>query len=449
MSQPHRAGPTPWPLLEAAFRGALRVPFYARWLAAAGVEPAAIDSADAFQAQVPLLRKGDLYRPDLPMHELCRDGALGRPVAVMTSSGFTGRNSFGLLTPAEAAGLQAAGDAVLDHLFEAGARPPLLLNGFGMGIAIPTTLTVGATGPRPDLVLRLLETFGGYFEQVVILADPHVLKAIVDDGNAAGVDWAGFGVSLFSGEDWLPETLRTYLCQETGMDPERPDGPRKYLQTMGLTELGLLLFLESPDAVRLRRAAMGDPALRRLLFGSDRAAVPSLFHYDPRRFHLESVGTELVVSTLLPEVPMPLIRYACGDQGQPIDSAELAAGLRDLGRADLLPRSPLPLAWSSGRLGVDPGAAPPLRLDTLRHNLYRDVATARALTGHFTRSSPVVPSVLRVQLRRGLAPSAELTAAVAAALCDDAPGVTVELVPWGAYHEGLTLDFERKFAHTA
>lgn len=443
----HLSGPTPWPLLEAAFRGALAVPFYARLLASAGVDPAGIDCAAAFHDQVPLLRKGDLYRPDVPMADLCRGGELGRPAAVMTSSGFTGQNSFGLLTLAETVGLRAAGDEVLTALFDAAARPPLLINGFGMGIAIPTSFTVGATGPRPDLVLRVLKQFGRYFGQVVILGDPHLLKAVVDDGNAAGVDWENCCLSLFSGQDWLPETLRTYLCRETGMDPERPDGPRKYVQTMGLTELGLLLFLESPDSVRLRRAALADPALRRLLFGNEAAAVPSLFHYDPRRFHLEAVDGELVVTTLSPDLAAPLVRYACGDQGEPIDGATLAAGLANLGREDLLPRWPLPLAWTSGRLGADAGAEPALRLATLRHNLYRDIAAARAVTGHFTRSSPTSPSRVRVQLRRGVTPSGALTGALARALFDGRAGVELVLVPWGEYHEGLTLDFERKFAH--
>jgi hypothetical protein len=454
---PTAAAALVWPAIRGAFDAALESPRYQALLAAVGVDPAAILDLETFCAKVPLIRKADLFADSIPFQDLCRGGSLGNPRELMASSGFSGHNAFGVLTPEEDAKIEAAIDDGFAMLFAADQHKTLIVNAFGMGIHLRTAYTLVATGPRPDLVLSVLRKFGRYFEQVIILGDPHLLKWVVDDGNAVGMRWDTLNISFLSGEDWLPETLRSYICAETGIDTDVPGSQRRFLRTMGLTELGLLLFFESPELVRLRRLAQQHKTLRQALFGSESAVVPSLFHFDPRRFYVESVpgpsGPELVFTTLSLTMLVPLIRYASGDLGQPINGAALTPVLACLGLANAQPLLPLPLAWTTGRMGLQGLGTHPIGQDAIRHALYADIPLARSLTGHFALHRTAAGEELAVQLRPGVAEATGLQMALSDALtqADPKPAMqslpAVRLYPYEGYPVGMALDFERKFRH--
>ncbi len=447
---PPAADGTVWETVQAAFRNALESPRYADLVRAAGVVPGEIISVEMFRSRVPVVRKSDLFRDDIPFHRLCRGGALGNPRAVLASSGFSGNNSFAAIGREQAGWSEGGVDAALNGLFAADRVETLVINALAMGVAVPTGHTYSATGPRPDLVLNVLGKFGRYFGQTIIIGDPHLLKNLVDDGNRSGVDWPALGVSFASGGDWMPETLRSYICHETDIDPDQPLGPRKYVQTMGLTEVGLLAFFETAETIRLRRAALTDVTLREALFGSVRLAVPSLFAFDPTQLYIEhleaSAGPELVFTTLGSDLLVPLIRYASGDLGRPVALEALDAAIGGSGRADLRPTLPLPLVWTAGRMQTlgEHG----LRQDDMRHGLYSDIATARQLTGHFTVHEDAGREQVAVQLRKGVEPGGALTEAVTDALF---PGSTadlpVRLYRYADYPFAMELSFEVKFNH--
>lgn len=445
--------PNPDPLL-AAFHAATQAPYYRQLLAEQGLDPASIRTREVFHQRVPLTDKGKVFRPGRSALDLFRGGGLEAVAEISVSSGFSGAPSFGVGSAQEIELIQGAIDGALAELFGADEGRLLLVNGFGMGIQVRTRHCQSATGPRPDLMLAVTEAFSPQFDRTLILGDPHLLKQVVDDGNARNIDWQARQVSFLSGQDWLPETLRSYICRESGIDPDEPGSGRKYLQTMGLTELGLMLFIESELCVRIRRQAFRDPAVRTRLVGSETPATPSIFHYDPRRFHIESSpgddGPRLVCTALSPGNPIPMVRYLTGDIGAPIDPS----------RIDELPASahsaaalPLPFAWTSGRLGAVAAGAARVHTGRLRELLYSDIAVARQLTGNFLVSSNGTHPVVTIQLRPGVRPSvgvdATLESLAAMACIGQSPLPKVDVRGFGEYPSAPFLDYERKFRHSS
>lgn len=431
-----------------AFRAALRSPHYADLLAQGLIDPSEVRTLADFERLVPVIGKDQLFGSVVPFHRLCVDGRLPSIHSVMISSGFSGRFTFAVTTTDEVNETVNAIDETLDLYFGTRQTPTLIINALAMGIHFPTRQTLAETGPRSDSVLHILEHFGPYFEQVIIVADPHVLKEIVDDGNHTRIAWQARNVSFVAGGDWMPETLRSYIHAQTGI-PD--DAHRVLVQTMGLTELGLNILTESRETIRLRRIAGTDARLRDALFPGTGAAVPSLFHYDPRRFYIESIphpgGRELVFTSLLPKA-VPMVRYAPGDLGEVISRQALADMLTTCGHEALMPSLPLPCAWVCGRASRLTTAPGGLHTETLRHGLYSDPAVAAAVTGHFTVHTPAGSQRAAVQLRRGTAPCAALQQATQRALFSAAAAtLPTDLYTYDDYPFGRTLDHERKFRH--
>jgi len=430
-----------------AFRAALQSPHYCELLSAAGVTPSRVDSLAAFSALVPIIRKDQLFNAQVPFHRLCAGGELGQVGSVMVSSGFSGNNAYAVATAQEIAATVDGIDAALDLFFGVARTPTLLINAFPMGIHLPTSHPLGETGPRSDLVLKLLTQFGSYYAQTVILADPHVLKKIVDEGNETAIDWPAQNVSFVAGEDWLPQTLRAYIHTRTGI---ADDSTRVLIGTMGLTELGLNLFFETRETIRLRRFAGADPGLRNALCPGASAAVPSIFHYDPTRLFVESTphpeGRELVLTCLSGPRRVPMIRYATGDLGDVRSPQQVSAALGARGLGHLQPTLPLPLAWVAGRASGIATATGRLRAEDLRHGIYSDPAVAHAVTGHFT----IRADRAAVQLRRGVMASAALRQATQRALFSAVDTLLpTQLYSYDDYPFAKDLDYQSKFHHSA
>ena len=92
-----------------------------------------------------------------------------------------------------------------------------------MGVRVPTSLPVADTSVRRDMALAIFRQFSSEFDQMIILSDPHFLKKILEEGVEQGIDWKRENVHLITGEDWMPETFRSYLGSLLGTDWERMD----------------------------------------------------------------------------------------------------------------------------------------------------------------------------------------------------------------------------------
>ena len=439
-------------LLKAFQRVASRMPAYADILKNAGCPPEKVSSIAAFKDSVPLICKEDIF-PKYDIQDICMDGSVDRMRGAMSSSGFSGIFSFGINTLENQRNAVKAIDATLDYIFDISRKKTLFINSLAMGVGVPTSLPVAGTGVRSDMALAILRKFSPVFEQIIIISDPHFLKKILEDGAEQGIDWKRENVHLITGQDWVPETFRSYLGSMLGTDWESME--RGLIGgNMGTAELDLSLFHESRDSIRIQRAALADKRLRYALYGEGCDIQPTLFHYYPHRTFLEVVESgdgspELVVSMVGDDLLMPLIRYNMKDVGRIHPYNEIKTILHDCGYGHLCPALKLPMLSVRGRkahaLSAGDGSSP-VTAEAVKQGIYQDGAVAALTTGYFRLSLGEDACVIEVQLKKGvsLSPNHETAFRKAISHSVEAP-FTLQIYPYQSFPYSMELDYERKF----
>jgi len=437
-------------LLKAFQRTAARVPAYKDILKMAGCGPEKVTSIAAFKDMVPMISKEDVF-PKYPIQDLCLDGSIGRIRSAMSSSGFSGVYSFGINTDENHRNAVKAIDTALDYIFEISNKKTLFMNCLPMGVRVPTSLPVADTSVRWDMALSIFKKFSPEFDQVIMLSDPHFLKIILEEGIEQGIDWKNKNIHLVTGEDWVPETFRSYLGSILGTDWDRMD--RGLIGgTMGVAELDLNLFHESRDSIRIQRAALVDKKLRYALYGEGCDVQPTLFHYYPHRTYLETVESdggspELVVSMLSDALLIPLIRYNVNDVARIYSYNEIATILKDCGYGHLCPELKLPLVSVGGRknraLIIKNSSIAP---EAIKQGIYTDFAVAASTTGYFRLSTKDDSSVIEVQLKKGVESSPEVEKAFVKAISTHvSASFELQLYAYQNFPYSMELDYERKF----
>jgi phenylacetate-CoA ligase len=440
-------------LLKAFQRAALRVPAYKEMLKNAGCLPEQVTSIAAFKRLVPLIAKEDVF-PHYSIKEVCLDGSISRIRSAMSSSGFSGIFSFGINTDENHRNAVKAIDTALDYIFHTSRKKTLFINSLPMGVRVPTSLPVADTSVRWDMALAIFRKFSPEFDQIIILSDPHFLKKILEEGIEQGIDWKRENVHLITGEDWMPETFRSYLGSLLGTDWERMD--RGVIGgTMGVAELDLNLFHESQDTIRIQRAALADQRLRYALYGQGCEVQPTLFHYYPHRTFLEIVASgdgspELVVSMLSDALLIPLMRYNVNDVAQLYSYNELKTILHDCGYGHLCPELKLPLIAVGGRnnraLVIDNASLAP---EAVKQGIYANFSAAALTTGYFRISVQESGFLIEIQLRRGIASSPLHERALRDAIEKFVPvAFRLQAYPYQSFPYSMELDYERKFKNS-
>jgi phenylacetate-CoA ligase len=435
--------------LDAFANAATRVPAYRTLLRESGVRLEEIQSPTDFQG-LPVLEKHNTFqRFEVP--DLCIDGVLGRPGAVLTSSGHSGIFAFGL-TDADA--MQPTVEWVddsLDYLFGVRSRPSLLINCLPMGVKVPTqACTLAETSVRPDMAVGLVKAFGRHFAQIIFVGEAAFLKHVLEMGISRGVDWRTHTVQVILGEEPLAENARRYLGEILGHDLRQPEKGIVF-SSMGVAELGLNLFFEVPPVaplVLLRRLLHDDPALRQQVLGPTEV-VPSLFTYDPQRIFVEfDASQRLILTTLNLKLRIPLIRYAPGDQGSLV---HLPPKLRPVLEAhglswNMLQAVPIVAIHGRGQHATAGGA--PVYPEAVKEGIYHDTALAELTTANFRLVSGATAATIRIQLSPGVAPSSAIEDRFRAAIAHyvNAP-YSVACEPYEDFGSGMALDYERKFQY--
>lgn len=437
------------PVLSIFQVAAQRVPAYRRILAEAGVRPEQILSLDDFLALVPILDKnGTFYR--FPLAELCLDGELGRPSAVLTSSGHSGRFSFGLYERERADAESRHIDDVLDAFFSVRSRPTLLINCLPMGVKVTTrACTLAETSVRADMVTAIVRGFGEHYEQIIIVGDTAFVKHVVELGQQEGVDWPGMQVHVIVGEEPIAENARKYLelmlgIGEIGFDQGFVGS------SMGVAELGLNLFVELPGTVSLRRVLHEDARARQALLGPDATHVPMLFTYDPSRVFVETLPDgRLVLTPLDAGRRVPLVRYATGDIASLVGPEDFE-GLDAVEDAWLQDLKGLGLAMVHGRGRGATAGGVTVHPEQVKEGLYLEPELARLTTANFRLTSGSSQVTARVQLSPGMTANPQLERAYEQAIARYAPApVAVVCETYAAFSGGMALDYERKFDYLA
>lgn len=428
------------PAISAFQLAADEVPAYARILAEAGVDPAGIDNLDDFISRVPVIDKARTFG-NFPVAELCRRGNPGRLAGVLTSSGHSGQFAFGLYDADSAASESRRIDDALDMLFDIRSRPTLLVNCLPMGVKVLTRqCTVAETSVRPDMVTALIAEFAHLYEQVILVGEASFIKLVLELGHSRRIDWKKLLVHVIAGEEPLAENARQYLEDMLGIDADRPE-TGMIGSSMGVAELGLNLFFEFPQLVALRRRLHKDQACRHAILGEGATTAPMLFTYDPSRIHVEVLDdNELVISTLDPTRPLPLIRYSTGDKATFLAPELLAAMLGEL------PSQPVLMVHGRGQCALAGEDEKPVYPEQVKEGLYHDHALAGLVTGNFRLSSGPQRAQVRIQLSPAVAPPPEVSERFAEAISRyvTAP-ISVTCEKYEDFAGGMALDYERKF----
>jgi phenylacetate-coenzyme A ligase PaaK-like adenylate-forming protein len=435
------------PVISTFQKAAADVPAYQQILQKTGVDPAGINSLEDFCAKVPVLDKQSTFG-SFPVVQLCRGGHLGRPAGVLTSSGHSGQFAFGIYGMADAQGEVEQIDNALDLLFQVRSKPTLLINCLPMGVQVPTrACTLAQVSVREDMATVLVKELAQHYEQIILVGETAFIKQVLELGLRQGIDWQKILVHVIVGEEPLAENARKYLGSILGSDMHQPQSGI-IGSSMGVAEVGLNLFFEFPELIILRRMLHETPQIRHALFPDAPASVPMLFTYNPERIFLEIIGNnELVVTTLDPQRPLPLIRYRTGDVAQLINLEALAQVIPPL-KEKISALGEFPLIAVAGRGEAILAGETPVFPEEVKEGIYHDPDLAAKTTGNFRLSSGPDRGVLRIQLSPGVAEEPELALRFTQAISHyvTAP-LAVQCQAYESFRDGMILDYERKFAY--
>ena len=419
---------------------------YRKIIEGQSIRPGDIRTLEEFRKRIPVIDKNNFFSV-FPLNEIIAQGYFKKIKNIMTSSGFSGRFAFGADLRDGARTGRFFVDTALDLLFSTTRKKTFLINCTPMGVHVETSLPLAETSVRSDMAIALLQKVSAFYEQTIIIGDPYFIKKLVEEGCEAGIPWKKLAVSLVLGQDWFPESLRSYLASLMDIDPDT-ETDRLILGTMGLTELGLNVFHETPETVKIRRMAQRDDPFREKLFGTEKAACGYLFHYYPMRFFIEEYTDSSLLFTILSKsAAIPLIRYYSGDCGKLISYNNLSKLLAGFKMEHLNPVLKLPLVTMTGRssncLRLESSTIYP---EDLKLGLYEDWNAARQVTGYFVLSAERDLPVIEVQLKPDIVPSATLYSLYSKALQQYVkPELKIKLYRYNDFPYGMELNYEKKF----
>ena len=443
--------PTEARLLHAFRSAAAGLAWYRTLLDERGVGVDEIVDLESFSRCCPALNKRNTFER-FPLDQLIATTAISDIAAVLTSSGHGRRFSFGLSTRDQAAASGQMIDDALDDAFQVRSRSTLAINCLPMGVGFSSEcMTVATTSVREDMAMALVGTFGQYYDQIVIVADPLFIKRLTDFAAAAATDWRRHRVHVVLGEEIFGEHARGYVAACLGQDADHPERGH-IISSFGVGELGLHLCYETPATIAVRRAAWTNPGVARDLLAVENgaSAIPMIFTFNPLRTFIEVTEPDargygqLTISMLDAELPLPLLRYQTGDVARLLDADETSGVLRRHGLdvPEALPRTLLALEGRASETLPDGS-----HVGAYKDALYADHAVARQLTGAFRLIASEDGCTMHVQLAPSHEPAADLERRILQALPASARPVRLVVWPYDRFPFGMTIDYERKFSY--
>lgn len=427
---------------------ARHIPAYRKLLSEKGISSRKIDGLQSFKSSIPVLTKENFFEP-YPFEAFIPKGQMDKVDLVTSSSGFSGKMAYGIVSKQASKKMRFGVDLTLDLLFKASEKKTFLINCAPMGVHVETSAALAETSVRSDMAISLLKKVAPSYDQTVIVGDPHFLKKLLEEGTEAGIDWKKLQVSLISGQDWMPESLRTYLASILELDIEDEKDRGIYL-TMGMTELGLNVFHESRETVLIRRLCKNDQGMQKQILGTQTPACPVIFHYYPMRTFIEEhANGELLFSILDKDAILPLMRYSTGDMGSVMEYTKISS-LLSKSHPDLIPKLHLPLGLMKGRskniLGSE---GKEFQVEMLKEGLYEDVEAAHAVTGYFHLEAKNGHWQAMIQLKQQIKKNKQLSQKISASFlkytqCD----ISVSVNSYDEFPYGKELNYEKKFSCT-
>lgn len=298
-----------------------RVPAYKDFLKSHGVRAGAVKTIADFR-QLPVTDK-DTYLRVYPLPALCWDGKLTpKQWMIASTSGSTGKPFYFPRQKWQDYEFAFTLELLLRDFFTIEKKSTLFIDCFAMGVWIggmymyqalkyiadsgQFTLSIITPGSYKEEAIKAVEQLAGEFDQVIIGGYAPLVKDLLDDGVAYGLDWKKYKVKFFFAAEGFSETFRDYVLQQVG-------APNPYLSSFnhyGTADLGTMSH-ETPLSILLRRLATKNNALYQSVFLASNNQ-PTLTQFIPEIFFFEEVYKGLVCSSFS---GLPLVRYDLKDRG--------------------------------------------------------------------------------------------------------------------------------------
>ncbi|MBA7519556.1 hypothetical protein ES705_11635 [subsurface metagenome] len=407
-----------------------------------------IKDLNDFQAKVPVLNKQNFFNT-YSFSELLGKNRDKMKLA-MSSSGFSGNFAFGFSSEKALKSGRMGVDTTLDYWFNISNKRTFLINCAPMGVHIETSLPLAETSVRSDMALSLLKKIAPQYDQTILVGDPHFLKKLIEDGDEQKIDWKKLQLSMITAQDWLPESLRTYLAARLDMDIDSND-TRGIYATMGMTELGLNVFHESRYTVGLRRTMIKDKKLKNAFIKTHTEAYPCFFHYYPFKTYIENRTNEdheqFLFSVVDTHSILPIVRYSTGDRGQVMKYTHVRDNLTGK-YTHLIPDLKLPIALLFGRTGSKRSVnGNTIYIEDIKEKLYSDFEVASSITGLFTLKTSDDRLLLKIHLKENIQKSKNLDKKIYPIVNDHSPiEIEVQTYNYNEFLNGLELNYEKKLS---
>ncbi|TSC94707.1 MAG: hypothetical protein Athens101410_741 [Parcubacteria group bacterium Athens1014_10] len=262
--------------------------------------PDEICGYEDFKKIVPLLCKGEIFAVNNLDRVLSFDDGVIFPSAGTTNdSDFSFRYS---LNNYDKKNFNDKLIALFDLWFNVRKKKTMIINAYPLGVILPEgPYTVINAGVRDDIIIYTLGIFSRKFEQVVIIAQPHFLKHLIDLPQFDRLNINKSNIYFVLGGAWFPYTLEIYILKKLHGDMWR-DFLNNVKSTYGTAENGLGILLDF--TVNLRKHFFKNKLDE---------IIPLVYQYDPSRFFVEDVDGELIITNLEKSNP-ELIRYNTEDK---------------------------------------------------------------------------------------------------------------------------------------
>jgi phenylacetate-CoA ligase len=433
-------------LIPAFIKAYRESPAYRQLITDTGLNPESVKSVADFSRMVPVTRKNNYYGK-YDFQELTGNNSRKVKLA-MTSSGYSGTFAYGFTSGKVLKTGRLGVDTTLDYWFDISHRKTFLINCAPMGVHVETSLPLAETSVRSDMAVSLLQKVSPWFDQTILVGDPNFIKKIAEEGVREKINWNKLCVSIITAQDWLAESLRSYIARLIDLDPDNPSH-RGIFATMGMTELGLNVFHESKYTVALRRKLRSDNNLRSRLVSSSMQAPPCFFHYYPFRTYIETAENEspgeFLFTNLSDDGIVPVIRYNTGDTGDLLSYNKLYTLLNNRYN-DLLPDLKLPIGIMYGRkTNIFHFKDQYFYLEDVKEGLFTHTEVAACITGLTGIRIQADHLKIQVHLQRGIKKSDALNRKIMKAanhfLSFEGE---VEVFEYYDLPEALELNYEKK-----
>ncbi len=304
--------------LDLFHEASQRIPAYKDFLKKNKFSPKEVKTMKDF-VKIPLMTKEN-YILAYDYKSRTWDGNTSNEHMISTSSGTLGEPVFwprDIQTVVEGAMYH---EVIFDQCFNMKKKQTLFINGFALGNWIAGTftseccflvslkgfpLTAATPGYSSEEIIKLLKELSPQYAMTVITGHAPFLKQLVEEATKEGVDFKKIDVRLLGTGQAITENWRTYVLSIL----KKKDYTHSVVNLYGSADAALMAY-ESPASILLRKNLADNPKKARSLFNDER--LPSIYSYDPRIVHFESVDGELCITKYS---SIPLIRYNMHDTG--------------------------------------------------------------------------------------------------------------------------------------